>query len=128
MDEKWTVITDTERGLGDVHQEGARVITDAELLFSDSEMYGVAIISRLLKMIGLFCRRALEKRLYSAKETYNLKEPTNRNHPIHEEGARVHHFKGSGVQHTLHRTLLQHTLQHTLLQHTLQHTLVPPDR
>ena len=114
MDEKWTVITDTERGLGDVHQEGARVITDAELLFSDSEMYGVAIISRLLKMIGLFCRRALEKRLYSAKETYNLKEPINRSHPIHEEGARVYHFKGLGFQRTLQHALLQHTLQHTL--------------
>jgi len=44
--------------------------------------YGVATISRLLKIIGLFCKRALQKRLYSAKETYNLKEPTNRSHPI----------------------------------------------
>jgi len=44
--------------------------------------YGVATISRLLKMIGLFCKRALWKRLYSAKETYNLMEPTNRSHPI----------------------------------------------
>jgi len=26
--------------------------------------YGVATISRLLKIIGLFCKRALEKRLY----------------------------------------------------------------
>jgi len=38
--------------------------------------------SRLLKIIGLFCRRALQKRLYSAKETYNLKEPTDGSHPI----------------------------------------------
>ena len=44
--------------------------------------YGVATISRLLKMIALFCNRALLKKLYSAKETYNLKEPTNRRHPI----------------------------------------------
>ena len=29
--------------------------------------YGVATISRLLKMIGLFCKRALLKRLYSAE-------------------------------------------------------------
>jgi len=43
---------------------------------------GVATISRLLKIVGLFCKRALSKRLYSAKETYNLKEPTNRSHPI----------------------------------------------
>ena len=44
--------------------------------------YGVATISRLLKIIGLFCKRALQKRLYSAKETYDFKEPTNRSHPI----------------------------------------------
>jgi len=45
---------------------------------------GVATISRLLKIIGLFCKRALQKRLYSAKETCNFKEPTNRSHPISE--------------------------------------------
>jgi len=44
--------------------------------------YGVATISRLLTIIGLFCKRALQKRLYPAKETYNFKEPTNRGHPI----------------------------------------------
>ena len=42
----------------------------------------VATISRLLKIIGLFCKRALLKRLYSAKETYDFKEPTNCSHPI----------------------------------------------
>ena len=35
-----------------------------------------------LKITGLFCKRALYKRLYSAKETFNLKEPTNRSHRI----------------------------------------------
>jgi len=44
--------------------------------------YGVASISRLLKIIGLFCKKALQKRRYSAKETYNFKEPTTRSHPI----------------------------------------------
>jgi len=44
--------------------------------------YGVATISRLLKSIGLLCKRALSKRRYSAKETYNFQEPTNRSHPI----------------------------------------------
>jgi len=44
--------------------------------------YGVAMISRLLKIIGLFCKRALENRRYSAKETYDYKEPTKRSHPI----------------------------------------------
>jgi len=44
--------------------------------------YGVASVSRLLKIIGLFCKRAPQKRLYSAKETYNFKEPTHGSHPI----------------------------------------------
>ena len=48
----------------------------------DALHYGVATTSRLLKMIGLFCKRALEKRWYSAKEKPNFKEPINRNHPI----------------------------------------------
>ena len=38
-----------------------------------------------LKIIGLFCKRALLKRRYSTKETYNFKEPTNRSHPICRE-------------------------------------------
>jgi len=44
--------------------------------------YRVATISRLLKIIGPCCKRALQKRLHSAKETYNLKGPTDRSHPI----------------------------------------------
>ena len=40
--------------------------------------YGAVSISRLLKIIGLFCKRALLKRRYSAKETCNFKEPTTR--------------------------------------------------
>jgi len=51
-------------------------------LWVHNNWYGVASISKLLKITGLFCKRALSKRLYSAKETYNLKEPTNRSHPI----------------------------------------------
>ena len=42
----------------------------------------MATISRLLKIIRSFRKRALLKRPYSAKETYNLKEPTDRSHPI----------------------------------------------
>jgi len=34
------------------------------------------------KITGLFCKRALLKRRYSAKETYNLIDPTNQSHPI----------------------------------------------
>jgi len=33
-------------------------------------------------MIGLMCKRALQKRLYSAKETYHFIDPTNRSHTI----------------------------------------------
>ena len=42
----------------------------------------MATTSRLLKIICLFCKSALSKRRYSAKETYNFQEPTNRSHPI----------------------------------------------
>jgi len=44
--------------------------------------YGVATISRLLKMIGLFCR--IWSLLYGSfeKETYIFKDATNRSHPI----------------------------------------------
>jgi len=44
--------------------------------------YGVATISRLLKMTGLFCRILSLLQGFFAKETYNFKEPTNRSHPI----------------------------------------------
>ena len=44
--------------------------------------YEVAALRRLLNIIGLFYKTALWKRVYSAKETYNFKEPTNRSHPI----------------------------------------------
>ena len=44
--------------------------------------YVVATISRLPKNIGLFCQWALLKRLYSEKETYVVKDPTNHSHPI----------------------------------------------
>ena len=46
--------------------------------------YGVAMISKLLKMIS-FAQEPYKRDLYSAKETYNLKEPTNRSHPISKE-------------------------------------------
>jgi len=59
--------------------------TTAHILESVSKplsAYGVATMSTLHKIIRLFCKRALWKRRYSAKETYNFKEPTNRSHPI----------------------------------------------
>jgi len=44
--------------------------------------YGVAATSSLLKITGLFCKRDPSNRRYSAKKTYNFKEPTKRSHPI----------------------------------------------
>jgi len=44
---------------------------------------GVATVSRIDKIIGLFCR-ILSLLLGSfAKETYNFIDPTNQSHPIH---------------------------------------------
>jgi len=37
--------------------------------------YGVALVSRIDQIIGLFCKRALQKRHYSVKETYNSIDP-----------------------------------------------------
>jgi len=47
---------------------------------------GVASDSKIDKIISLFCKRALRQRLYSAKETYNFIDPTNRRHPVHDLG------------------------------------------
>ena len=47
-----------------------------------ADKYGVATISRLLKIIGLFCRISSLLQVSSAKETYNFKEPISRSHPI----------------------------------------------
>jgi len=44
--------------------------------------YGVALVSRIDKIIGLFCKRALWKGRYSAKETCNFIDPTDRSHPL----------------------------------------------
>jgi len=70
---------------GDVQETHPSFVMDAmgrPGTFCMKHTYGVATISRLLKMVGLFCKRVLCKRWYSAKETYNIKEPTNRFHPI----------------------------------------------
>ena len=45
-------------------------------------MYGVATISRLLNIIGLFCRMSSLSWGSFAKETYDFKEPTTCRHPI----------------------------------------------
>jgi len=45
-------------------------------------LYGVALVGRIDKIIGLFCKRPLLKRPYSAKKTCNLIDPTHRSQPI----------------------------------------------
>ena len=47
-----------------------------------SKRLPVLLSSRLLKIIGLFGKKTLLKRLCFAQETYHFKEPTNRSHPI----------------------------------------------
>jgi len=49
---------------------------------SISRSYGVTTISRLLKIIGLFCKISSLLKGSFAKETCSFKEPTNRSHPI----------------------------------------------
>jgi len=75
----------------------------------------VATISRLRKIIRLFCRRALQNRRYSAKETYHFNEPTNRSHSVHnlcDESKGVYTICNT-LQHTAtHCNTLQHTATH----------------
>jgi len=63
-----------------------RMYTTAAL----ENIYGVATISRLLQIRGLFCR--ISSLLYGsfAKETYNFKEPMNRSHPIPRQTVSMH--------------------------------------
>jgi len=69
--------------------------------------YGLATCNRLLKIIRLFCKRALWKRRYSAKETCNFKQPTNRSHPISEE--RIWGFAYTCVRAHTHTHVYTHT-------------------
>ena len=99
----------------------------------------MASVSRIDQFIGFFCKRALIKRRYSAKDTYNLIDRTNRSQLImtlSNEGVstaiQVHAF-----QHTrtvpvprgkLHNNKTRRTVtlyvssHHTLHGNTLRHT------
>jgi len=44
--------------------------------------YGVALVTSIDKIVGLFCKRDLQKRQYSAKETYYFIDAIDRSHPI----------------------------------------------
>ena len=67
-------------------------------------LYGVATISRLLQIIGLFCRISSLLLGSFAKENYNFKEPTNRSHPIATRATsstQTHHMLHPKDSHTL---------------------------
>jgi len=51
--------------------------------------YGMALVSRIDKIKGLFRKKALQKRRYSAKETYDFIDPTNRSHPIGRKSRQI---------------------------------------
>ena len=63
-----------------------------------SPNYGVATISELLKIMGLFCKRALQKRPIFSKETYDFKERTNRRHPVTDTFTQLTHLLASSLQ------------------------------
>ena len=73
--------------------------------------YEVASISRIDQIKGLFCKRDLQKRLHSAKETYNFIDPTNRSHPIAGSLTFQTIFAMSTLSAT-HCNTLQHTATH----------------
>jgi len=60
-------------------------------------LWPTTTISRLLEITGLFCKKALQKRPYSAKETYNFQKPTNRSHPIWPTFENVQTLACSGI-------------------------------
>jgi len=58
---------------------------------------GVATISRLLKIIGLFCRISSLLKGSFAKETYNYQEPTSGSHPVYIRMSHVTRMTASCV-------------------------------
>jgi len=65
-------------------KEPAHWATPPHQFYNDDYYYqnGVALVSRIDKITGLFCKRALQKTRYSAEETCKLIDPTDRSHPI----------------------------------------------
>jgi len=59
--------------------------------------------------MGLFCKRALQKRQYSAKETYNLIDPTNRSHPTWADQS-TRKGEGLGMSHVTQTNITFHLL------------------
>ena len=53
---------------------------------NSQERYGVATVSRIDSIIGLFCRTASLLSVSFAKETCNFIDPTQCSHPIRTHG------------------------------------------
>ena len=66
----------------EIHRTLCRLPIYGEKYLGFADTYGEASVSRIDKIIGLFCKRALQKTRYSAEETYNYIDPTDRSHPI----------------------------------------------
>jgi len=62
-----------------------------------------------LKLQVSFAKEPFKKRRYSAKETYDFKEPTNRSHPIVEY---YNTLQRIATRTATHRSTLQHTARH----------------
>jgi len=56
-------------------------------------------MSRMLKNIGLFCKRALQKRPVFCKETCIFKHPTHRSHPIVVRNGYFFLVRSDGLNH-----------------------------
>jgi len=69
----------------------------------------VALVSKIEKITGLFCKRALQKRRYSAKETYNLIDPANGSHPIWADKS-TRKSEDLGMSHVTHTKITFHLL------------------
>jgi len=60
-------------------EESAQILENPA---NDKPVLGEAHARKSCPKSPVFCKRALQKRLHSAKETYNFKEPTSRSQPI----------------------------------------------
>jgi len=80
--------------------------------------YGVAMVSRIHKNIGLFCRIASLLQGSFAKETYNLIDPTNCSHPI------TRTFRIMCMELFLHKALSGNftTVEINVIERTLYHS------
>jgi len=83
-------------------------------------LYGVASISTLLKILGLFCRISFLVQGSFAKETYNFQKPTNRSQPISYHLSRMCTCQ---MIHWSHHIFFLVAFHHTSVEGVSPHTL-----